>query len=148
MALGLVEQVTHAAGTDTHKHFYKFRTRNGEKRNTSFTRNCFCQKRFACTWRAHQKDALRNASAKLDKLLRLLQEFDNFRQLLLGFLHAGHILERNSRMLAAEHTGARFPKGHGSIVTALSLSENKPQHTCHKQNRQDIKCAADHSGPL
>jgi len=53
MAFGLIEQVTHAAGTYADEHFYKFRTGDREKWYTSFTGNGFSHQSFTCPRRPY-----------------------------------------------------------------------------------------------
>ena len=43
VAFRLFEEIAYSGGADTHKHFNKFRTRNREEWNASFTRNGSCQ---------------------------------------------------------------------------------------------------------
>ncbi|MPM36084.1 hypothetical protein SDC9_82679 [bioreactor metagenome] len=40
---GLIEQITHTAGTDTDEHFHEFRTGNREERHTGLTSDSFGQ---------------------------------------------------------------------------------------------------------
>ena len=84
MALGLVEQVAHAAGADAHEHFNEFRTGDREERHAGFTRDGFGDQGFTGSWRANQQNAFGNARAELDEFLRLAQEFDHFFQFFLG----------------------------------------------------------------
>src|SRR5437588_308894 len=72
VALGLVEQVAHAARANADEHLHKFRTRDTEKRHTGFTRDGAAQQRLASTRRADEQHAFGNARAERGKLLRVL----------------------------------------------------------------------------
>ena len=78
MPFRLIEEIAYTTGTHTHEHLYKLGTGNREERYTRFTRNSFRQKGFTRTGGAHQQHTLRYACAKLNELLRFLQELDHF----------------------------------------------------------------------
>jgi hypothetical protein len=134
MALGLFKQVAHTAGAHADEHFHKFRTGDGEERNTRLARDGLCEQGLAGAGRANQQDTLGNARPKLDEFLRLFQELDNFLEFLLGLVHTGHIRKRDRGMVAAEHAGAALAEGHGRIIVALCLAENEPQHAHHEEH--------------
>ena len=138
MALGLVKQVAHAAGADADKHFNEFGTGNREERHPGFTGNRFRDQGFTGSWRANQQHTLGNARAELDELLRFAQEFDHFFQLLLGFIDARDIIKGDGWMIAGEHARPGFAEGHGRIVAALRLPENKEKDSTQNQEGQDI----------
>jgi len=50
-------------------------------------------------------------------------------------------------MFTTKHARTALAEGHGGIIAALRLSEDKPQHTAHQQDRQDVKSAAQHARP-
>ena len=58
--LCLLEEVTHTAGTHTHKHLDKLGARQGEERHTRLTCYRFGQQGLTCSWRAHQEGSLWN----------------------------------------------------------------------------------------
>lgn len=64
-----------------------------EKWNAGLTGNSSCQKRFACSRRSHQKHSLRQLAAQVAELFRILEELDDFLQLLLGFVASLDVLK-------------------------------------------------------
>ena len=103
--LALLEKITNAAGADAYKHFNEVRTGNGEKWNVGFAGHCARQQGLTRSRRPNQQHAFGNASAQLLELLRLAQEFDNLFQFFLGFIHTGHVLERDLLLLHREQPG-------------------------------------------
>src|SRR3982751_3435151 len=75
--LALLEQVTNTRSTYTDEHFHEVGTRDRKERNVGFTRNRLGEQGLSSSGRAHHKDALRDLSAELLKLLRIFQEFDD-----------------------------------------------------------------------
>ena len=63
------------------------------------------EQRLAGARRPDQQHAARNARAERGELLRVLQELDDFDQLLLGFVDAGDVGEGDRRLVAGEHAG-------------------------------------------
>ena len=139
MALGLIEQVTHAAGTHTDEHFHEFRTGDREEGHARFAGNGLGKQGLARSGRANQQNTLRNARTQLDEFLRFLQELNHFLQFLLGFIHPGHIFKRDRGMFTAEHARLRFAEGHGSVIAALRLAEDEPEQNAKQDHRQDVR---------
>ena len=104
--LALLEEIADAACADADEHFDEVRTGDGEERNVGFAGDCAGEQRFAGSRRSDEQDALGNAAAELLELLRLAQELDDFLQLFLGFVDAGHILEGDLLLLHGEQAGA------------------------------------------
>ncbi len=97
---------------------------------------------------ADQQDALGDAGAQADELLRLLEEFDHLLELLLSFLNAGHIFEGNRRLIAAEHASPTLAEGHRLVVRALRLPQHEPNQADDQQGRQDVGDQADDRVPV
>ena len=93
--LALLEQVAHARRTDADEHLDEVRTADREERDVRFPRDRAGEQRLAGSRRAHQQNALGNAAAELLELLRLLEELDDFLELFLRLVNAGHVLERH-----------------------------------------------------
>ena len=93
--LPLLEQVANARRADADEHLDEIGAADGKEWNVRLAGNGPRQQRFPRSRRAHEKDALRNAAAELLKLLRFLQELDDFLQLFLRFVNAGDVLERD-----------------------------------------------------
>ena len=75
--------------------------------------------------RPDQQHALRDAAAELLELLRLLQELDDLLQLFLGFVDAGHVLERDLLLLRGEQAGAALAEAQRLVPAALHLAHHE-----------------------
>ena len=114
--LGLLEQVTNLAGTHAHEHFNELGTTHGEERNIGFTGHSLGQHGFAGTGRAYEQHALRHGGTDVLVLVGVMQVVDNFFQVFLCFVLAGHIGELDAvgrfhinlgvALAHAEHHGA------------------------------------------
>ena len=91
--LCLLEEVAHTAGTHTHEHFHKLRTRQGEERHTSLACYSFGKQRLTCSRRTYKKSSLRDLTTQIGVFLRCFQEIDNLLHLLLGTCLSCHILK-------------------------------------------------------
>src|SRR5260370_13718171 len=70
IALGLIEQVAHAASADADEHLDKFGAGNAEEWHTRFAGYATAQQRLACAWRSDEQHTLGNADAQHAELLR------------------------------------------------------------------------------
>src|SRR5512145_695180 len=86
VALGLIKEVTHAAGTNADKHFYEFRARNAEEWNTSLAANSLSKQRFTSTGASNKEYPFRNAGTKLNETLWVLEKFNNFLKFFFSFI--------------------------------------------------------------
>ncbi len=93
--LGLIEQVTDAAGTHAHEHFHKVGAGNGEEGRIGLACHGLGQQGLTGARRAHQQHALGNARAHGGIGLGVLQEIDHLLKFFLFFLGSGHVLERD-----------------------------------------------------
>src|SRR5688500_7159133 len=80
--LALLEQIADTRGSDADEHLDKVGTTNGEKRYVGFAGDRTREERLTGPRRTHEQHAFRNPSAELLKLLRFLQEIDDFLELL------------------------------------------------------------------
>ena len=88
------KQVTHAGCTHANEHFHEVRTRHAKERHSCFTCDSAGEERLTRTRRTNEECPLRDASTELVVLLRVLQKFNEFLQVLLGFVATGNIVER------------------------------------------------------
>ena len=123
--LGLFKHIAHAAGTNAHEHFNKVRTGNRKEGNIGFARNGASQQCFTCSRRANQKRALRNFSAEALKFVGVLEEVNDFDQVFLGLIYAGHIIEGHSALLFREQFSLGLAKAHGLAGARLHLPDEK-----------------------
>jgi hypothetical protein len=95
--VGFVEEMADTTRADSDEHFDEFGSRDPEKGHASFTGDCPRQQRFACSGRADQQHATRDAAAEFDELLGFLQDFDDFLEFLERFVDTSHVNERHAR---------------------------------------------------
>ena len=88
--------------------------------------------------RANEQHALGDTRTERGEFLGVLEEFDDFLQLLLGFLDAGHVLERDGRLVAHEHPGAALSEAEGLVIGALRLAHHEQQDGAEEDQRQQI----------
>src|SRR5262249_33846676 len=93
--LALLEEIADARRADADEHLDEVRTADREERHVRFARDRARQQRLAGSGRSHQEHALRNASAELLELLRLLEKLDDLLQFFLCFIDTGDVLERH-----------------------------------------------------
>ena len=90
---GLGEEVTHAAGANTHEHLHELRGADAQEGHACLTGDRPRQQSLAGARRANQQHALGDMRAKALVLRRIAQEIDLLTQFGLGRLHAGNIRE-------------------------------------------------------
>src|SRR5450759_5720023 len=73
-----------------------------------FTSNVAGEERLAGSWRTNEQRTLRQTSAKLGELLRILQELNDLLELDLGLVRAGDVIERHLGRVAGEQLGLGF----------------------------------------
>ena len=145
VALGLVEQVAHAAGADADEHLDELGAGDAEEGHAGLAGDGAREQRLAGAWRADEQHAARDARAELVELLRVLQELDDFLELCLGLVDAGHVVERDDGLVAQEHARAALAEAERLVVGALRLAEHEEQQRADEQDRQerrDAGCSA------
>ena len=134
----LFEHVANARGADADKHFDEVRSGDREKRHIRLTGDRARQQGLTRTWRANHQHALWNRSAKLLKLTWVLEEIDDFKQLLFRFLNAGDIFEGHFVAIHREQARLAFAKRHRTTARRFHLlAEKEEQHTDHQQKWQE-----------
>ncbi len=138
VALGLVEQVAHAARAHTHEHLDELGAADGEERHASLARYRAREQRLPRARGADEQHAARDARPEGSELLRILQELDDLLQLFLRLVHAGDVDERHGRLVAGEHPGAALPEVHGLCVRALRLPHHEDEDGAEDEERQEV----------
>ena len=136
VALGLVEQVAHAAGADAHEHLHELGAGDAEEGHAGLAGHGAREQGLAGAWRAHEEHAARDARAQGVELLGVLEELHDLLELRLGLIHAGHVAECDDRLVAQEHARPALAEGHGLVVGALRLAEHEVQEDADEQHRQ------------
>ena len=134
VSLALFEQIANATGADADEHLHEVGARHREERTTGFTRDSAGKQCFARSRRTDQQRTLRQATAKLGELLRILQEFDDLLELVFRFVHAGDVLERHLFLRARRELGFALPKRQRLVAAALHLAHEEDPEADHQQN--------------
>ena len=143
--LRLFEQVAHARCADTDIQLDEVRTGDRQERHTGLTGDRTGDQRFACARRSDQQDALRNACADRGKLLRILQEFNDFLQLRLFLIRTGDVVECHLALVISRQLGASLAELHGAASAAVALTvEHKEPEQGENADQNDIR---DDAGP-
>ena len=137
VALGLVEQVAHAAGADADEHLDELGAGDAEERHARLAGDGAGQQRLAGAGRADEQHAARDARAERVELLRVLQELDDFLELLLGLVDAGHVREGDGGLVAQEHAGAALAEAQGLVIGALGLAHHEEDEADDQDQRQE-----------
>ncbi len=125
MLLGLLEHVAHARGADADEHLDEVRARDGEERHVGLAGDRTGEQRLAGAGRPDQQHALGDPATDLLEFLRVLEELDDFLQLLLGLVDAGDVVERHPTMLLGQQPGARLAKAHRLTAARLHLAHEE-----------------------
>ena len=134
--LSLLEQVTHARGTDAHEHLDEVRARHLEERAPGFARHRPGEKRLAGPRRADQQYALRQAATQPRELRRVLQELDDLLELLLRLVGARHVGERDLRRVRRDELRLRATELERPVPAALHRPEDPDPEGDEEQPRE------------
>src|SRR5690606_26681957 len=91
LGAGLLEQVADPCGADTDEHFDELRAGDGEEGYPGLAGHGLGQQGLAGAGWANQQDALGHAPTESAIALGVLEEVDDFLQLLLGLVDTGDI---------------------------------------------------------
>src|SRR6185436_14692436 len=129
-----------ARRADADEHLDEIRAADREERNVRFARDRARQQRLAGSRRAHQQDALRDASAELLEFLRFLEELDDLLQLVLGFVDARDVLEGDLLLRARRQLRLALAERERLVAAALHLThEEDPEADDEKERSPRIK---------
>src|SRR5690606_13720754 len=137
--LGLVEQVEHAARADADEHLDKLRAGNAEERHARFSGDGAVEQRLARARLADHQHALRHARPEPDELLRLSEELDDLRDLVLGLLHTGHVVKGHDRLVDVHDFGAGAPEAHRLVLAAAHRAQHREGKPADDQQGNDGK---------
>ena len=135
--LGLLKQIAHTAGTDTHKHLDEFRAGNREEGNPCFTSNSFGEQGFAGARRAHQQNAFGDLGANSSEAVGVLEEVDDLGEFELGTFNAGDIFKGHLGLGFHLDPGFALAEAHGGIATTtLGAAQQEEQSTQQQQGEE------------
>ena len=133
--LPLLEEVAHPAGADADEHLDEVRAGDGEERHVRLAGDGPGQQRLAGARRAHQQHPLGDAAAQLLELLGLLEELDDLRQLLLGLLDPGDVLEGDLLARRRQQLGLALAEGQRLVAAGLHLAHEEDPQPEQQQHR-------------
>ena len=139
VVLGLLEQVAHTGGADADEHLDEVAAGDAEERHVRFAGDGLGQQGLAAARIADQQHAARDAAAQTLELLRILQELDDFADLVLGLLDAGDVLERHPDAVFALDAVLAPAEGHQHAAGAAAeiAGEEEVEEPHQNQDRQD-----------
>ena len=135
----LPEKVSHAACAHANEHFYKIRTGNAEKRNSSLACHRTGKQCLTSSRRTYKQNPLRNLSAYFSIFFRRFKKIHDFHKFVLCLVHASDIA-KSSLYLAFFHSlcssAADSKKAsHSAAVSAAHLSEYEKIHEEYNSER-------------
>ena len=134
--LALLEHVAHPARADADEHLDKIGAGDREERHVRLAGDSAGQQGFAGAGRPDQQHAFRDLAAESLKFLGILQVFDNFLELLLGFVDAGNVLERDAADLFGQQTRSALAETHCTAAAPLHLAHKKDPYADQEQHRE------------
>ena len=102
----LLEQVAHAGGADADNHLDELGGAEAEEGDARLSRNRTRQQRLAGSGRTDEQHALRHGASEALVLGGVLQEVDDFDQLVLGLVDPRDVFEGDLRLLFTVALGA------------------------------------------
>ena len=137
VALGLVEQVAHAARADADEHLDELGAGDAEERHAGLTRDGASHQGLAGAGRPDEQHAAGDARAERVELLGELQELDDLLELGLGLVDAGHVRERDDGLVAEEHARPALAEAERLVIGALRLAHHEEDEATDDEQRQD-----------
>src|SRR5690554_2959528 len=139
MFLGLLEHVTHAAGTDTDEHLDEIGAGNGEEGHLGFAGNRLGQKGLAGTRLADHQYATGYVAAQTLELARVTQELHQLGDFFLGLVAAGDISEGGLDLVFGQHPRLALAEAHRPATAtrpALHLAHEEHEDGDDDQDRE------------
>ena len=137
--LGLVEHVANAARADADEHLDEVRAGDGEERHARLTRDR-AGEQGSCRCRAGRPAARPWESCRRAwRTARVLEELDDFLELLARLVDAGDVGEGHPALLFGQHAGAALAEAHRARAgVLLHLAHDEEADPEDQQERQRI----------
>ena len=145
-AFGLAEHVANAGGTHTNKHFDKVGTAKAEERHTCFAGNRLGEQGLTGTGGTDEQHALRDATTKALVPFWVLEEVDDFPQLVDCFVDAGNFFEGDFDIFLGDQLTAATAEGHGRTRPAHAAEHDDHQQQQHAREHEDGEIAEQCAG--
>ena len=135
LGLGLLKEVAHTAGADTHEHLDKVGTRDAKERHARLAGNGLGQQRFTGARRAHQQHTTRDLGTQLAIAIRIAQKVTDLLELLDCLIHAGNVFKLDLGARGLVGLGVGLAKLHVPVVGAHHLA-HKVEHNGDQGDRR------------
>src|SRR5215475_11470956 len=119
--LSLLKHVANAGRAHANEHLHEIRATNGEERHISFTRDGARQQSLASARRTDHQHALGNTATEFLKFFRITQEFDQFLDFILGFLHTSDVAKRDLVLVTGKHPRLGFAEIERTLASHADL---------------------------
>ena len=136
IALRLLEHVADARRADADEHLDEVRAGNREERHVRLAGDGAGEQGLAGAGRADEQAALRDAAAEPLELLRVLEEFDDFLELLLRLVDTGDVGEGDAPLVLLQHAGARLAETEDAARAALHPPHEVDPDADQEQHRE------------
>ena len=121
---------------DADEHLDELGARDREERHAGLAGHGPGHQRLAGARRPDEEHAARDPRAERVELLRVLQELDDFLELGLRLVDAGHVAERHDRLVAEEHPGPALAEREGLVIGPLGLAHHEEDEAADDEQGQ------------
>ena len=136
----LLEHVPDTGGSHTDKHLHEVGTADVEERHVGLSGDGLGQEGLSGSGGADHEDTLGDASPEILELLGILEEVDEFADLVLGLVTTRHVLERDPVLLLGHHLGLALAEVHRAPASHLNLrAEEEVENQKEEGDRQDVQ---------
>ena len=135
--LRLREEIAHARRADADEHLDELRATQAEERDLGLAGDGPREQRLAGARRADEQHALGDPSADARVFLRVLQELDDFPQLVFGFIHARHIPEPHLHVVVGVDLRLAARERHDAAFGAAHAPEEEAPQPDEEDERDD-----------
>ncbi len=126
--LGLVEKITHAAGSDAYQHLDKLGAADGEERHCCFTCYGTRQQRLTGSRRAYQQDAAWNLTAQFLELCGRLKKLNHLDEIIFRLVDTRHVGERGTRPVFQHKFGPALAEAEDVLLALGSTPGYEEEH--------------------
>jgi len=135
----LNEEIAHSGSADADEHFDEVGTADTEKRHPCFAGDGASQQSFTRPWRTHKKTTLGNSAAEFGKLFGVFQKGNDLLEIVLRFLHAGHIGKRYFVLVLGQQLRPALAERHGLAAAYLHLAHKENPHADQQQHGKPVE---------
>ena len=133
----LLEHVAHARGAHADEHLDEVGAGDAEERDVRLARHGLREERLAGARGAHHEDALGDPPPHLGELLRVLEEFDDLGDLLLGLVAARDVAKRDLVAVAGQQLGPALAEIERAPARLAQLADEEEVEDAHDDQDRD-----------